>query len=147
MRSGHDRPESAVTMTGIRIYNPVLDALASGPKTLAQLGMLPELASSNMLNLAQIAAMLTCSGQAAVFFAQPDKASVATALQMNRALANRARFADEPQALASPVLGSGVGANFIERLVYNGLLQKISKDDTLALAKYAWQSLPPRAGP
>lgn len=123
------------------LYNPVLHALESGPKTLAQLGMLPELASSNMLGLAQIAAMLACSGQAAVFFANSDKASVATALQMNRALANRARFGDEFQAFASPLLGSGVGANFIERLVYNGLVQKIGKDDTVALAKYAWQSL------
>lgn len=123
------------------LYNPVLDALASGPKTLAQLGMLPELAGSPMVSIAQIAALLASSGQAAVFFANHDKGSGATALQMNRALANRARYGDEYQSLGSPLLGSGFSADFIERLVYNGLANKIGKDDVPALAQHAWRML------
>lgn len=123
------------------MYTPVLDALATGPKTLPQLGALPGLEETNMFGVAQIAALLVSSGQAAIFIGNTDKASAASALQMNRALANKARFGDEYQALVAPLLGSGVTANFLERLVYQALTQKIDKDDTEALARFAWQAL------
>lgn len=123
------------------IYNPVLDALERGPQTLGQLAELPALGGTLMRSLAQVAALLVSSGQAEVFIGTPVRASVATATQMNRALANKGRFGDEYQALVSPVMGTGIVADFMERFVYHALTQKIDKSDNDALAQHSWKLL------
>jgi predicted O-methyltransferase YrrM len=100
------------------LYEPVFDALVQGPKTLKELHALPQLAGQSLANLVQIAALLTASGQAEIFFAGTMEQSPDSAQRMNRALAEMAAFNDDFQALCSPLTGNGVEAGFLERLVY-----------------------------
>jgi SAM-dependent methyltransferase len=58
------------------VYGPVLDALAKQPHTLAELSALPALKGQTPGNLAQVAALLTASGQAALYFSGATKEPV-----------------------------------------------------------------------
>jgi SAM-dependent methyltransferase len=103
------------------LYVPMLDALAKKPHTLSELAVLPDLDGKDVTNLAEVAAMLVMSEQAATYFpafanVQPD-----AAYRMNRALAQQARYDDNYQVLASPLLGNGVMAGLVQRLVYLSL--------------------------
>ena len=121
------------------VYGPVLDALARQPHTLAELAALPALQGQGLGNLAQIAAILTASGQAAFFFASNGKVATESALRMNRTLAANVRYGDEYQALSSPILGNGLSSNFIERVVYLVLGQNVRDPDLAQVVKQAWQ--------
>jgi SAM-dependent methyltransferase len=120
------------------IYVPVLDALAKHQHTLAELSVLPALAGQTLSNLAQIAAILTASGQTALYFSGAAKEPTGPAHKMNRALADCARYGDDYQALASPLLGNGISANFIERLIYLCIAQNPRKIDIAAIARQIW---------
>lgn len=120
------------------IYNPVLDALATGPKTIGELRSTSGLQQVAVPSLAQIVSLLTSSGQANVFFGAADQKAVASGHQMNQALSAKARYGDEFQALAAPLLGSGISANFIDRLLYGALEQNLDPENTDGLAKHIW---------
>jgi SAM-dependent methyltransferase len=120
------------------LYGPVLDALAKQPQSLAELAALPALKGQSASNLAQVAALLTGSGQASTYFTN-GKVAADSAHKMNRALAAQARYGDEYQALASPLLGSGISANFIERLAYLVLSQNPREQDASAVTRQMWQ--------
>ena len=121
------------------VYAPVLDALVKQPQTLAELSNLPALKGQGLANLAQIAAILTASGQTAFYFATTGKVATESALRMNRALAANVRYGDEYQALASPLLGNGLSTNFIERVVYLTLGQNARDPDLAQVVKQVWQ--------
>ncbi|RJG11732.1 class I SAM-dependent methyltransferase [Massilia cavernae] len=123
------------------VYNPVLDALADGPKTIRELRSLPGLQQVPVPSLAQVVALLTSSGQANIFFGAADHKSVDSAAQMNRVLGSKARYGDEFQTLASPLLGSGVGAGLIDRLLFDALEHNVNPEDTAALAEHIWAIL------
>jgi SAM-dependent methyltransferase len=121
------------------VYAPVIDALAKQPMTLAELLAIPALNGQGLANLAQIAAILTASGQAATYFASAGKVAAESAQRMNRVLASYVRYGDEYQALCSPLLGNGISASYIERLVYLCLGQNVRDPDLAQVAKQAWQ--------
>lgn len=125
------------------LYNPVLDALAQRPHTLAELARLPALSGQGMQAVAQIAALLTASGQAAIHFPATAAAAPDAALRLNAVLAAQARYSDEHNALSSPLLGSGVATNFVERLFYLAVRQRPEEVTPATLAGFVWQVMKP----
>ncbi|GIZ51213.1 class I SAM-dependent methyltransferase [Noviherbaspirillum aridicola] len=105
-----------------RIFNAVLDALADGPRTFAELRASPGLAGVRIDTLAA-AATLLCRYKAnlAVIFFRGAGADAAPALRLNQALLAEAQRHDDFDVLALPSLGSGMPATRLERLVLHYL--------------------------
>ena len=125
------------------LYDPLFDALADGPKSLAELGKMPQFASFSVSTWGQLAALLAASGQGALYYNSGTPTPPAAAQSLNRALALNARFGGEFQALASPLLGNGLSSGSIERMVYLSLSQGVPHDDYKALARAVWGMLVP----
>lgn len=113
-------------------YEAVLAALEDGPKTLPELLATRGLSGCNLGDLAEIGAFLAKSGQGAMYFADAAATDVASARAMNRAIAAQSQFGDHYQTLVSPLLGNGIGAGLVQRLVYAALLQAENADEALA---------------
>jgi SAM-dependent methyltransferase len=120
------------------VYGPVLDALAKMPHSLSELAALPALKGQSLSTLGQVATLLTASNQTAIYFSGA-KVIVDGAHKMNRSLAGQTRYGDEFHVLASPLLGSGVSANFIERLVYLVVVQQPKEQDVSVITRQVWQ--------
>ena len=123
------------------IYEPVLDAIAKGPQTLSQLALLPALEGQDIKALAQVIGVLTASGQACCYRHQAEIVPNVEALVMNRVLAAQARLNDEYPAFSSPLLGNGVPMLWLERVIYDALMQDVSATDHKTIVDYAWQIL------
>ncbi|WP_338845949.1 methyltransferase regulatory domain-containing protein [Massilia sp. W12] len=123
-------------------YGPVLDALAEKPMTLEELGRLPKLQGQTYGNLTQIATMLFASNQVGLYFNHAKTPSGEAAKRLNRVLAQQVRYSDEWQALASPLLGNGVSANYMERMVYLIIsAQPKFANDLTSLVNEAWRMM------
>lgn len=121
------------------IYAPVLDALAKGPHTLAELAALPALKEQQPEMLWQVAALLAATDSTCVYFTDSAGMAAEPAHRMNLALAERARYGDEYQTFVSPLLGSGLPSSYVERLLYLLLSQQPQEQDSTALARQVWQ--------
>ena len=117
------------------IYNPVLDELAKGPHTLTELwnalvpgGVAPE-------RIQQAVLVLLATGHvrlAPAGFAEQRKAATD---RFNAVVIDRADQSDELQYLASPVAGTGIFVDLVDRL----FLSALKKGQ--ALAPFAWEAL------
>jgi len=123
------------------LYDPVLDALAERPCTLAELRSLPGLEHQPGGSIAQIAVMLVATRQAALAWAGAIQADHAAALRLNRVLADLARFGDEHQVLCAPALGSGMPASHIDLLVYHALQAGAAPDDPDKVVQLVWRAM------
>ncbi|SFU37193.1 class I SAM-dependent methyltransferase [Pseudoduganella namucuonensis] len=125
------------------LYEPVLDALAQRPHSIAELRALPALAGQSHANVTQIAVLLTASGQTAIGWGAAGDAAGDTqaALALNRALARLARYGDDHKILCSPALGGGLQASHIERLVYLALSEGLDPDDSDGVGRRVWQAM------
>ena len=124
------------------LYDPVFDALAERPHTLLELLQLPALAGQNMHAVGQMASLLTASSQTAFYFPAAAGSEHTAAARMNATLAAQVKYSDEHQALCSPLLGSGVPANYVERLFF-AALQEQAELTAASLARTAWQLMAP----
>ncbi|MCP1572648.1 putative O-methyltransferase YrrM [Herbaspirillum rubrisubalbicans] len=104
-----------------RYYQPVLDALVRRPHSLVELAEIPALFPLSLEDIGQMAALLTASGQACAYFLSAAELPVAPAQRLNAALAEASRFKDHYQVLASPLLGNGLAAGLIQRLLFRQL--------------------------
>lgn len=120
------------------LFLPVLDALAQRPHTLAELKELPDLRGQSLANLAQVAALLATAGQAMLYFEKNFRLADESALAMNRNLADMTRYADEYQAMCSPLLANGLTVGYIERLVYLALSTSLKEADAAAITSFVW---------
>lgn len=103
----------------------MLRKLSDGPLPLAALAEALELP---LAQAARLGALLASSGQAA--FCWREAATDARHAQaLNRAIARDAMQADQYQVLASPVLGGGLRAGLVQRLIYS-VLSDAAHDDT-----------------
>lgn len=123
------------------LYEAVLDALVSGPCTLAELCRLPALSGQSLQNVGQIAVLLCASGQAAFYFPSVQGADHAAARRLNAVLAAQGADGDDYAALCSPLLASGFSANLMDRLFYLGVQRSAAPPTADALAAHAWQML------
>ncbi|MFC7516080.1 class I SAM-dependent methyltransferase [Herbaspirillum sp. GCM10030257] len=121
------------------LYIPVFDALETGPKTLMELATLPQLRTQKLSTLAEIAALLTASGQASPFFLCSATMEYDSARRMNQSIAFHSLGSDSYQALASPLLGNGVVAGLVQRLVYLAMCRE--SIDVHAIAMDAWRGM------
>jgi len=124
------------------LYGAVFDALATRPHTLQELLQLPALAGHNVHVLAQVASLLASSNQAAFYFPAAAGDDHAAAGRMNATLAAQTKYGDEHQALCAPLLGSGIPANYIERLFLAALHERAEVTPD-GLARVAWQLMEP----
>ncbi|MTV41737.1 class I SAM-dependent methyltransferase [Duganella radicis] len=102
------------------LYQPVLDALAAGPRSLAALAALPALRQRDPADLYQVAALLVSSGQASGYAVGAD-ADAGPARRLNRAMAAAPHEHSSNRVLASAVLGGGILTSATAQLVYRAL--------------------------
>jgi SAM-dependent methyltransferase len=103
------------------LYDPFLDALASGATAFATLRALPALAGLDLAVVLQIAALLVASGQVAVYVDGTGAKAGPRCTRLNQVIGDAARYGDDIKALASPLLGNGINASHFERVVYAAL--------------------------
>lgn len=120
------------------LFNPVLDALEKKPQTIDELIATLGLQQTEVGNLAQIFVLLSASGAVRLYWACQQQ-SVSNAHAMNRAIAASSRYGDEYQVFASPVCGSGLTVNFVERLVYLLGLEPSIEFKPESLAPKVWE--------
>lgn len=122
-----------------RHYEPILDALATRPHGLAELGALPALKDDPAApSLVEMAGILVGSGQALPVPNGLSPASSEPARQLNRAAARavaeqRAAVAE----MASPLTGSGTTLTTVEALVFDALANGAPREEAALLAHIA----------
>jgi Predicted methyltransferase regulatory domain len=132
------------TMTGQDdLKSSLLDALAKGPRTLAELASLH---GQDIDLVSQSVALLGTHDQGAAYFLCSAGQDPEPAQRLNRAIAQQSRLDDRYQAVASPLLGNGMGAGLIQRLVYLSL-QQTDRIDALAIARQAWKMMKDQGEP
>jgi hypothetical protein len=110
----------------------VLDVLADGPLPLRVLGERCGVAPEALANLV---ALLVWHDQGTPYIVDAVLPSTGSTLRFNAAVAEDAVFNDRYQALASPVLGSGVSASALQRLVYRAVREHGLPLDRAVLAQ------------
>ncbi|MBK3734743.1 methyltransferase family protein [Azospirillum brasilense] len=100
---------------------PILDALAAGTPSLGEIAAMPEMARHDFGTLSRFLALLVSSNQAHPLVDAPEEGR-ASAGRLNRAVARRMGLDESLFHLAAPVVGQGLGADSLERLVLAGLL-------------------------
>ena len=100
-----------------RTYEPVFDALASGPRSVGDLLTLPALpAAGSSATPVELAGILVGTYQA-VAAGEPDAAVLDRVRRFNRAVADQVLYGDDvyrKAALASPIAGTGIAYGAIE---------------------------------
>jgi len=91
------------------VYDPLLDRLAEGPRTLEQLAADPQVAALGWERIQQALTILIGGGQVQpALDAAGDGARLASTNAFNRAVIERARTSDHWRFLASPIFGGAV---------------------------------------
>ncbi len=112
-----------------------VDVIAQDPCTLDELAQTP-LLEGRIEHVALLATLLVNANCASVFTSSAITKDCAPALRINSSLAQRSRFEDCYQALASPLACTGVNMGLEERLVYWQLVERPNDKDAHAIANY-----------
>ncbi len=115
------------------IYTPVVNALASQPRSVQELCRLPELKDTPPTNVIQTVNMLSASGQAGP--ASPKWKNKKTVQKMNSAILGRALYSSDINYLVSPQLRSGILVNWFDQLFLIALQKNTAPDE------FAWTVL------
>ena len=127
-------------------YAPLLAALGQGPRTLLELARLPAMAPHTLAEIAEAAALLADTGQAAPYFLGAAGADTSPARRLNLAIAGQARGDDAAyRVFAAPLLGSGIKAPLFQRLVYRAVLPAVAAQalplNVDAIATQVWRQV------
>ena len=121
------------------VYNPILEQLAAGPKTLAELVQAVAPHKIDQAGVMQAAMVLVGTGDAApALSAQQEAQRKQQTERFNASLMQRALSGGEINYMASPVIGSGVPVSRLEALML--LAQRRNVD----LARFVWQAIAPQ---
>ncbi len=123
------------------VYEPVLDALADGPRSLSELRAVPGLAGLAPSGFAEAASLLSASGQVALSLPAAAAADTAPARRLNRAIAHLARYSADHGALCAPLLGGGLPCSQVDLLAYDALARTDQVPTAEALARSLWPIL------
>lgn len=118
------------------IYTPLLDALAEGPKSLAELAKLPPFVDQPLVMLMQVTAMLLHGDMAGISVVNP---SVEGAIKFNRAVAQAAALGAPYNFIACASIGNGIPAQLTD-LLFLGLFDD-QEQQTRQLAEGLLQRL------
>jgi len=124
---GHVRGQPAV-------YQPIVDALAEGPRSYAELRALAPVAAASDGALLQALTLLVGSRQV---HPAVEAETVEPARRFNLAVAARARLGEVPTHLAAPRAGTAVRVDLADLLAVSGELQGIG--DAGAAARHGWE--------
>jgi len=116
----------------------VLDMLEDGPMSVLELS---ERNAYSPDAIANMISLLVWHDQGTPFLVSTQTPSREAALRLNAAIAQDSVPNDRYQALASPLLGAGVGASLLQRLVYQALCERQHPIDRQALTNWIWQTL------
>lgn len=132
-------PEAQPVPVAAGLFAPALDALAQGPRSLADLA--PVL-GEDIDKAIDLAAVLSTYGEGTHYLmpAGPG-ASSPSAGRMNRVVARRSMLENRCPAFASPVLRTGVEASHVERLVCHHLHEQPEQLDAAAIAQGVCRAL------
>ena len=116
------------------IYNPVLDELAKGPRTLAELfaALVPGVPQERVQKAVLV---LMASGSVLLAPTGLTEQRKAATDQFNSVVIDRASQSDELQFLASPVAGTGIFVELLDRLFLSALKKN---EDPVA---FAWEAI------
>lgn len=104
------------------VYDPLLDGLSNGPKTVRDLVADPAVGRLGWARLTQALTVLVGSAHAQPCLPVKDEGKrVKSAKIFNQAVASRARNDGELQYLASPVTGGGVSVNRFQQIFLGAL--------------------------
>ncbi len=119
------------------IYDPFLDALADGPKTLRDMRRQSGIGGLDWARVTQVLTVLVGAGHVQPCLGEKGEARRRDSTRrFNRALMERARHSADLLALASPVTGGGIGVDRIEQLF---LLARQNK--AADAPAFAWQAI------
>lgn len=105
------------------IYNPIVDALNEGPKTMGELASDPALENVTYAQLHQALQLMTGIGYIMPGPPTTTDAAKEKCEKFNRAVADRARMGNDCPAVISPSTGAGVMLDRISHLVLEALRQ------------------------
>lgn len=120
-------------------YAALLDVLEESPRLLKDLIKLPVFSHLSLLKMAEMAAVLISGKQVANYF--EGSASSTATKKMNDALAKHAVLEDSYQAFSSPVLGNGISAGLMQRLVYLALYEGATESGVQTITDRVWQRI------
>ena len=119
------------------VYDPILDRLAEGPRTLGEIMRDERLAGRSVLQIARTLCVLVGAGRVEPCLdGSGDEARTDSTRQFNTAIMRRARFSTELSQLASPVTGGGVSVGRFSQLFL--LAAQEGHDDPV---RYVWDLL------
>jgi hypothetical protein len=116
------------------LYQPLVDALAEGPRSYAELAGLPQLARAKEDAILQAITLLV--GGRYIHPVPETAADGASALAFNRAILARTAFDEFPAHLASAAAGAGVRVDFAELLALRAVAE--GEDDPAGVARCGW---------
>ena len=121
------------------VYEPIVAALADGPRSYAELRALPGLASAREGALLQAVTMLVGGRQIhPLSEAPPDGAEAAR--RFNRAVIARAAHGEAHNHLAAPAVGGGVGVDFADQMALRALFEGL-QDQPQTAARLGWETM------
>lgn len=113
------------------VYRPLIEAIAKGPTTIAQLAQLPATQSAGVAGLLQALAILVSSGQIfPLLGTQPIDYDAAH--RFNRAITGELRLGRPVHYLAAPLAGSGIYASSIDLYALAAAQQQMEHPDEAA---------------
>lgn len=119
------------------VYNPVLDKLADGPKTLRQLVADPTVEALGWARLQQALVVLVGAGHVQPCLpAKDDGKRAKTTKTFNQSVMQRARESNDLQYLASPVTGGGLSVGRFQQLFLLALSEGKKQPDEWA--EFVW---------
>lgn len=122
------------------VYNPLLDKLADGPRTVRELVADPAIAGLGWARLQQALTILVGAGHLQPCLPAKDDARRAKSTKaFNNAVIQRARDSADLQFLASPVTGGGVAVGRFQQLFLAALAE--GKKQPREWAEFVWRIL------
>lgn len=119
------------------VYGPIIEALAAGAKTYAELRGLPALAGAREGAVLQAITILTGGRQ--IHPLAQTACDTKPALAFNRAIAARAAAGESWSYVAAPRLGAGVHVDFADMVAMHRRFEGV--DDADACARSAWPGM------
>lgn len=117
-----------------------LDALAQSPRSLSELAQLPGFGGNDKVILS-LAEIIQRSEQGSIFMRSSHHPDHGPAHRLNASIAKLSCYTDRYQALASPVLGTGIKTTLLERLVYLQLVESPQDKQISVLGEKIWKIL------
>lgn len=123
------------------LFDAMLDALETGPKTYKELLALPELAEEGWLGVMEMMALLAEAEHAQIYFLSDRPVDSAPALAFNDALLEHGATEGTYKVFAAPLVGSAVKNGMVQRLMFQGMRSGIAATDAEALTSHVYETM------